>query len=106
MTKVIGIGLIGTAVTVIIYSIPGLPKIESSLGPLFPVALLIFFTIENLIKKDYKSSLISALIGLMIANAIYDLLPIPTETLIIAGILVGLGLGCLFPDHDNEKNKH
>lgn len=28
-------------------------------------------------KKDYKSSLISALIGLMIANAIYDLLPIP-----------------------------
>lgn len=34
-------------------------------------------------KKDYKSSLISALIGLMIANAIYDLLPIPTETLIV-----------------------
>ncbi|WP_406696601.1 hypothetical protein [Streptococcus vestibularis] len=44
--------------------------------------------------------------GLMIANAIYDLLPIPTETLIVAGILVGLGLGYLFPGHDNEKNKH
>ena len=106
MTKVTGFGLIATAVTVIIYSIPGFPKIESPLGPPFPVALLIFFTIENLMKKDYKSSLISALIGLMIANAIYDLLPIPTETLIVAGILVGLGLGCLFPDHDNEKNKH
>lgn len=106
MTKVTGFGLIATAVTVIIYSIPGFPKIESPLGPLFPVALLIFFTIENLMKKDYKSSLISALIGLMIANAIYDLLPIPTETLIVAGILVGLELGCLFPDHDNEKNKH
>ncbi|CAD0125658.1 conserved protein of unknown function [Streptococcus thermophilus] len=39
--------------------------------------MLIFFTIENLMKKDYKSSLISALIGLMIANAIYDPLPIP-----------------------------
>ena len=51
MTKVTGFGLIGTAVTVIIYSIPGFPKIESSLGPLFPVALLIFFTIENLMKK-------------------------------------------------------
>ncbi len=75
MTKVTGFGLIATAVTVIIYSIPGFPKIESPLGPLFPVALLIFFTIENLMKKDYKSSLISALIGLMIANAIYDLLP-------------------------------
>lgn len=59
-------------------------------------------------EKDYKSSLISALIGLMIANAIYDLLlfPIPTETLIVSGILVGLGLGYLFPDHDNEKSKH
>lgn len=31
MTKVIGFGLIGTAVTVIIYSILGLPKIEMSL---------------------------------------------------------------------------
>lgn len=57
-------------------------------------------------KKDYKSSLISALIGLMIANAIYDLLPIPTETLIVAAILVGLGLDFLLPNHDNEKNKH
>lgn len=106
MTKVIGFGLIGTAVTVIIYSILGLPKIEVSLWPLFPIALFIFFTIENLMKKDYKSCLTNALIGLLIANAIYDLLPIPTETLIVAGILVGLGLGCLSPDHDNEKSKH
>lgn len=105
MTKVIGFGLIGTAVTVIIYSILDFPKIEMSLWPLFPVALFIFFTIENLMKKDYKSSCISALIGLMIANAIYDLLPIPTETLIVVGILVGLGLGFLLPNHDNEKRK-
>ena len=106
MTKVIGFGLIGTAVTVIIYSIPGFPKIESPLGPLFPVALLIFFTIENLMKKDYKSSLISALIGLMIANAIYDLLPISNSILIVAGILTCLGLGFLFPNHDNEQERH
>ncbi|MDA5508961.1 hypothetical protein PJF60_00890 [Streptococcus thermophilus] len=59
-------------------------------------------------KKDYKSSLISALIGLMIANAIYDLLPIPYSyrNSDCFRILVGLGLGCLFPDHDNEKSKH
>lgn len=31
MNKVIGFGLIGTAVTVITYSILGLPKIEMSL---------------------------------------------------------------------------
>ena len=77
MTKVIGIGLIGTAATVITYSILGFPKLEVSLWPLFPVSLFAFFAIENLIKKDYKSSLMSTLIGLMIANAIYDLLPIP-----------------------------
>ena len=106
MTKVIGFGLIATAITVITYSILGFPKMEVSLWPLFPVVLFAFFAIENLIKKDYKSSLMSTLIGLMIANAIYDLLPIPTETLIVAGILVGLGLGYLFPDNDNVKNKH
>ena len=71
MTKVIGFGLIGTAITVITYSILGFPKMEVSLWPLFPVALFAFFAIENLIKKDYKSSLMSSLIGLMIANAIY-----------------------------------
>lgn len=31
MTKVIGFGLIGTAITVIIYSILGFPKMEVSL---------------------------------------------------------------------------
>lgn len=106
MTKVIGIGLIGTAVTVITYSILSLPKIEMSLWPLFPVALFAFFAIENLIKKDYKSSLMSALIGLMIANAICDLLPISNSILIVAGILTCLGLGFLLPNHDNEKERH
>ena len=71
MTKVIGFGLIATAVTVITYSILGFPKMEVSLWPLFPVVLFAFFAIENLIKKDYKSSLMSTLIGLMIANAIF-----------------------------------
>ena len=101
MTKVIGFGLIGTAVTVIIYS-----KMEVSLWPLFPVVLFAFFAIENLIKKDYKSSLMSTLIGLMIANAIYDVLPISNSILIIAGILTCLGLGFLFPNHDTDKERH
>lgn len=106
MTKVIGIGLIGTAVTVITYSILGFPKMEVSLWPLFPVALFAFFTIENLIKKDYKSSLMSTLIGLMIANTICDLFPISNSVLMVAGILTCLGLGFLFPNYDNEKERH
>ena len=106
MTKVIGIGLIGTAVTVITYSILGFPKLEVSLWPLFPVALFAFFAIENLIKKDYKSNLMSTLISLMIANAIYDILPISNGILIVAGILTCLGLGFLFPNHETEKKRH
>ena len=106
MTKVIGIGLIGTAVTVITYSILGFPKLEVSLWTLFPDAIIAFIEIEKIIKKDYKSSLMSTLIGLMIANAIYDLLPISNSILIVAGILTCLGLGFLFPNHDNEKGRH
>ena len=106
MTKVIGIGLIGTAVTVITYSILGFPKLEVSLWPLFPVALFAFFAIENLIKKDYKSSLMSTLIGLMIANAVYGVLPISNSILIVAGILTCLVLGFLFPNHSNEKESN
>ena len=105
MTKVIGFGLIATAVTVITYSILGFPKMEISLWPRFPVVLFAFFAIENLIKKDYKSSLMSTLIGLMIANAIYDLLPISNSILIVAGILTCLGLGLLFPNSINEKKR-
>ena len=47
MTKVIGFGLIATAITVITYSILGFPKMEVSLWPLFPVVLFAFFAIEN-----------------------------------------------------------
>ena len=106
MTKVTGFGLIATAVTVITYSILGFPKIEVSLWPLFPVVLFAFFAIENLIKKDYKSSLMSTLIGLMIANAIYDVLPISNSILLITGILTCLGLGFLFPNNATDKERH
>lgn len=51
MTKVIGFGLIGTAITVIIYSIIGLSKIEVHLWPLFPVALLLSLQYKILSKK-------------------------------------------------------
>ena len=63
----------------------------------------IFLCNENLIKKIINPSLMSTLIGLMIANAIYDILPISNGILIVAGILTCLGLGLLFPNSINEK---
>lgn len=48
----------------------------------------------------------SSLISVMIANAIYDLLPISNSILIVAGILTCIGLGFLFPNHDTDKERH
>lgn len=45
----------------------------------------------------------STLIGLMIANAIYDILPISNGILIVAGILTCLGLGFLFQTMRRKK---
>lgn len=41
MTKVIGIGLIGTAVTVITYSILGFPKLRCRFGHYFQLLYLL-----------------------------------------------------------------
>ena len=76
MTKVIGFGLIATAITVITYSILGFQNGGVAFGHYFPVVLFAFFGNRKSYQKDYKSSLMSTLIGLMIANAIYDILPI------------------------------
>ena len=99
MKKLIGFGFILAALAVITFSIIGYPKIDANLWPF----LFVFFTLENALKKDYKSSLICAIIGFIIANAIYDLLPISNGVVITAGVLACLGLGFLFPDAPKEK---
>ena len=103
MKKLIGLGFILAAIAVITFSIIGYPKIDANLWPLIPVVLFAFFTFENALKKDYKSSLICVVIGLIIANAIYDLLPISNGIVMTAGVLACLGLGFLFPDAPEEK---
>ena len=103
MKKIIGFGFILAALAVITFSIIGYPKIDAILWHLFPIVWFAFFTLENAVKKDYKSSLICAVIGFIIANAIYDLLPISNGVVITAGVLACLGLGFLFPDAPKEK---
>ena len=103
MKKLIGFGFILAALAVIIFSLVGYPTIDANLWPLVPIVLFVFFTVDNALKKDYKSSLICAIIGFIIANAIYDLLPISNGVVITAGVLAGLGLGFLFPDAPKEK---
>lgn len=103
MKKLIGIGFILAALAVIIFSLIGYPTIDANLWSLVPIVLFVFFSVENAFKKDYKSSLICAVIGFIIANAVYDLLPISNGIVITAGVLACVGLGFLLPDPPKEK---
>ena len=59
------------------------------------------FTLENLLKKDYKASLMYLIIAFIIANAILDLEPISSGLVIIgAGVLACISIGFIFPDKE------
>ena len=60
------------------------------------------FTLENLLKKDYKASLMCFIIAFIIANAILDLLSISSGLVIGAGVLACVGIGYLFPDKEGK----
>ena len=100
MKKVVGIGFLVVAVAVLYFGLVGWPSLDVHIWALFPVGLFLFFTLENLVKKDYKASLMSLIIAFIIANAIFDILPLSSGLVIGAGVLACVGIGFLFP----EKN--
>ena len=101
MKKVLGIGLLVVAAAVLYFGFVGWPSLDVNIWALFPVGLFLFFTLENLVKKDYKASLMSLMIAFIIANAILDILPISSGVVIGAGVLACLGIGFLFPEANN-----
>lgn len=103
MKKLLGLALILAALAVVVMGMVGFPKLDVNIWPLFPVLLFAFFTLENLLKKDYKASVICALIALMIANAIYDLLSVSNGLVITAGVLACVGLSFLLPNKESNK---
>ena len=98
MKKVLGIGFLVVAVVVLYFGFVGWPSLDVNIWALFPVGLFLFFTLENLVKKDYKASLMSLMITFIIANAILDLLPLSSGLVIGAGVLACVGIGFLFPE--------
>lgn len=102
MKKVIGIGFVVAALAVLYFGSVGWPNLDINIWSLFPIGLFLFFTLENLVKKDYKASLMSLIIAFIIANAIFDILPLSSGLVIGAGVLACVGIGFLFPD-DNKK---
>lgn len=98
MKKVLGIGFLVVAVVVLYFGFVGWPSLDVNIWALFPVGLFLFFTLENLVKKDYKASLTSLIIAFIIGNAILDLLPLSSGIVIGAGVLACVGIGFLFPE--------
>ena len=98
MKKVLGISFLVVAVAVLDFGFVGWPSLDVNIWALFPVGLFLFFTLENLVKKDYKASLMSLIIAFIIANAILDLLPLSSGLVIGAGVLACVGIGFLFPE--------
>ena len=98
MKKVLGIGFLVVAVVVLYFGFVGGPSLDVNIWALFPVGLFLFFTLENLVKKDYKASIMCLIIAFIIANATLDLLPLSSGLVIGAGVLACVGIGFLFPE--------
>ena len=98
MKKVLGIGFLVVAAVVLYFGFVGWPNLDVNIWALFPVGLFLFFTLENLVKKDYKASLMCLIIAFIIANAILDILPLSSGLVIGTGVLACVGIGFLFPD--------
>ena len=103
--KALGIGFLLVSALVLYFGYVGWPSLDVNLWSLIPVGLFLFFTLENLLKKDYKASLMCLIIAFIIANAILDLLPISSGLVIGAGVLACIGIGYLFPDKDKKEDK-
>ena len=102
MKKLLGIIFLVAAATVVYFGSVGWPRLDVHLWSLIPVGLFLFFTLENLLKKDYKASLMCLIIAFIIANAILDLLPISSGLVIGAGVLACIGIGFIFPDKEGK----
>ena len=98
MKKVLGISFLVVALAVLYFGLVGWPSLDVNIWALFPVGLFLFFTLENLVKKDYKASLMC----LVIANAVLDILPLSSGLVIGSGVLACIGLSFLLPDQKHD----
>ena len=105
MKKLLGLVFLVAAALVLYFGSVGWPSLDVNLWSLIPIGLFLYFTLENLLKKDYKASLMCLIIAFIIANAIFDILPISSGLVIGAGVLACVGLGYLFPDKKEDKQK-
>ena len=66
MKKLLGIVFLLVAATVLYFGSVGWPSLDVNLWSLITIGLFLFFTLENLLKKDYKASLMCFIVCFLI----------------------------------------
>ena len=98
--KAFGIVLLVLATLVLLQGNFGIPSLDGKIWPLIGIVFFAYQSVEALLRRHLTSAVFTALVALMIANHFYNILPIPNQTLIWAGVLIVLGVNML--THSNR----
>ena len=98
--KAFGIVLLILAALILLQGNFGIPSFGGQIWPLLGIAFFAYQSVGALLRRHLTSASFTALVALMIANHFYDILPIPNQTLIWAGVLIVLGVNML--THSNR----
>ena len=93
--KAFGIVLLVLAALVLLQGNFGIPSLGGHIWPLIGIGFFAYQSVEALLRRHLTSASFTALVALMIANHIYDILPIPNQSLFWAGVLIVLGVSML-----------
>lgn len=97
--KIIGLSLIALAALILVTNIFNL---NFSIWPLIPIAILTYYAVKEVYKKDYESAVLSGGIAAIIANHTYHLLNISTGKLILVVVLLMFAVSYLVPKKREE----
>ncbi|MGT2846097.1 LiaF transmembrane domain-containing protein [Streptococcus massiliensis] len=100
---ILGIGFLLLAGWVLLQGNFGIPPINVNIWPMLGIAFFVYWGLQKLVEGEFISGAVFALIALVIANSVYDLLPIGNGPLILGVILALVGLNILFKPRKKWK---
>ena len=98
--KAFGIVLLILAALILLQGNFGIPSLGGQIWPLLGIAFFAYQSVGALLRRHLTSASFTALVALMIANHFYGILPIPTQSLFWASILIVMGVSAL--THSNR----
>lgn len=98
--KAFGIVLLILAALILLQGNFGIPSFGGQIWSLLGIAFFAYQSVGALLRRHLTSASFTALVALMIANHFYGILPIPTQSLFWASILIVMGVSTL--THSNR----